>query len=293
MNTVFKKGGAVECTLDDILFPVELRDNPRKTNREYSKVVTGVINGEEIDINYCSPVYRLIPNSTIFLKIEEVLWMHNVAYTARYSHINHARFYARYVIDDPRFTYRIDGSNDEIRFTWYHQHSYNGLTKYKGMAGYYRLVCSNGLMLPVKEMKEYNLLLEGKHTRSIVHTLDEFNALFLNLVDRLDTIKRGIGNRYETLGGRVVENPRERIAEVLTGVGIRVVENSKHDTLTDIMNRIEREANSESLGYGGRVNDWLIYNGINQYLNDNQLNIAAPERRMETDSRVLEYLLHA
>jgi len=39
------------------------------------------------------------------------------------------------------------------------------------------------------------------------------------------------------------------------------------------------------------VNDWLIYNGINQYINDDSRNIASPEKRRETDSKVLEYML--
>jgi hypothetical protein len=47
----------------------------------------------------------------------------------------------------------------------------------------------------------------------------------------------------------------------------------------------------KSLGYNGKVTDWLIYNGVNQYINDNSLNIAAPEKRMEADSKIFEYLL--
>jgi hypothetical protein len=47
----------------------------------------------------------------------------------------------------------------------------------------------------------------------------------------------------------------------------------------------------ENLGYKGVVNDFLIYNGINQYLNDDNRNIQVPEKRMETDSLVLEHML--
>ena len=161
------KKGITICTLQDLLFPVELRDNPRNTNREYSKVVTGIITGTvpmdesdvvikpkvilksdkishilptkekknmEIDLNYCSPVYELVPNSTIFPKVEEILNKHNIAFTVEYSQIQNTRFYANYTIDDPRFSYKMDGSDDEIKFIWNFQHSYNGLTKYKGIA---------------------------------------------------------------------------------------------------------------------------------------------------------------
>jgi len=40
------KKGTTECSLQDLCFPVELIDNPSKTNREYSKIVTGIIGGE-------------------------------------------------------------------------------------------------------------------------------------------------------------------------------------------------------------------------------------------------------
>jgi hypothetical protein len=72
---------------------------------------------------------------------------------------------------------------------------------------------------------------------------------------------------------------------------IIIVQNKSRDTLQDIRNRIMSEANQAGLGYNGKVNDWLIYNGINQYINDDNLNIASPEKRRETDSKVLEYML--
>jgi hypothetical protein len=41
--------------------------------------------------------------------------------------------------------------------------------------------------------------------------------------------------------------------------------------------------------YNGKINDWLIYNGVNQYIFDDRRNIVAPEKRIETDSKVFEY----
>lgn len=285
------KVGTTKCGLNDILFPVEIRDNPRKTNREYSKVVTGVIDNEEIDLNYCSPVYELIPNDKIFPQIEEVLRTRGIAFSAQYSHTNHARFYANFIIEDPRFAYHMKGTNDVIKFIWNHQHSYNGLTKYKGVAGFYRVVCTNGLVVPIAEMQEYNLSLQGKHTEAILHTLEEFDKLFMRLINNLGTVMTSITDKYEMLGGVWVEKTEDRVVEILKATNISMIDNSKFNTVNDILNRINKEANDNGLGYNGRVNDWLIYNGINQYINDDSLNIAAPERRRETDSKVLEYML--
>jgi len=285
------KAGTTKCTLSDLIFPVELRDNDRKTNREYSKVVTGVIDGEEIDINYCSPVYELIPNADIFPKVEELFKTHGIAASVEYSHSNNARFYGNYTIEDPRFAYRMNNSNDVIKFVFNFQHSYNGLTKYKGEAGFFRLICSNGLTIPVEEMNQYNLSLQGKHTSSIIHSLMEFDNLLTKVVCDLTTVKAAIVQKYEMLGGRMVVNVEDRIKEVLAAGSIVAVDNSKLNTVNDILQRISSEANNASLGYNGKVNDWLIYNGVNQYIHDDNRNIAAPEKRREVDRKVIEYML--
>jgi hypothetical protein len=285
------KTGTTICSLDDLTFPVELRDNPRNTNREYSKVVTGIIGGEEIDLNYCSPVYELVPNESIFPKVEEIFRQHGIAFSVQYSHTQNARFYGNYIIEDPRFGYKMQGTSDVIKFIWNFEHSYNGLTKYKGLAGFFRTVCTNGLTVPVEEMKEYNLAIQGKHTAAIIHSLEEFSNILVRVTDNLGEVKTAITMKYELLGGRWVAKPVDRIKEVLQASKINIVENSKRNTLMDIQGRIMSEANKTGLGYNGKVNDWLIYNGINQYLNDDNLNIASPEKRRETDSKVLEYML--
>jgi hypothetical protein len=285
------KRGATICTLDDLLFPVELIDNPNKTNREYSKIVAGVIGGEEWDLNYCSPRYELVPNEMIFPKVEEIFQQQGIDFSVQYSHTQHARFYGNFTIEDPDFAYKMKGTNDVIKFIWNFQHSYNGLTKYKGVAGFFRLVCTNGLVVPVQEMKDYNLVLEGKHTAAILHSLDEFSQILVNVTNNLGAVKTAITGKYEKLGGVWVKKPEDRIKEVLQASKIAIIENSKYNTLNDIMKTVQAEADEVGLGYNGRINNWLIYNGINQYINDDSRNIASPEKRRETDSKVLEYML--
>jgi len=322
-----KKRGAQICTLEDLCFPVEMIDNPNRTNQEYSKIVTGVITetvpffsedemeimreslsedeikimidenpatktqNAEIDLNYCSPRYELVPNDMIFPKVEEIFRQKKIDFSVQYSHTNHARFYGNYTIEDEDFAYKMEGTNDFIKFVWNFQHSYNGLTKYKGIAGFFRLVCENGLTVPVAEMKEYNLALEGKHTASILRSLDEFAEILVNVTNNLGDVKDSITAQYEKLGGVWVKKPEDRITEVLKASKIIVKQTTNYSTVDDIMKRVQFEADKTGLGYNGRINDWLIYNGINQYINDDSLNIAAPEKRRETDSKVLEYML--
>ena len=293
------KRGTTIATLDEICFPVELIDNPNKTNREYSKIVVGEVDGEDMDLNYCSPRYELVPNEMIFPKVEEIFTQHGIKFDAEYSHTDHARFYGNFIVEDSRFAYKMAGTNDEIKFLWSFQHSYNGLTKYKGLCGFHRVVCTNGLTVPVQEMQEYNLALEGKHTASILRSLEEFSQILVNVTNNLGQVKTAVTSRYETLGkrwmdghgGKMVKRTEDRITEVLKATGINIVDRPTLRTMPTIMAAINKEAKKVGFGYNGRINDWLIYNGINQYIHDDKLNIASPEKRRDKDSKVLEYML--
>lgn len=283
--------GATVCSLSDLLFPVEMRDEVMPANSEFSRMVVGQIEGADFKLNQCSPRYELVPNAEIFPEVERILNMNGIQYRAVYTHIDHVRFYVNYIIEDSRYAYTMKGTNDTIFPKLMVMHSYNGKTKYKIIFGYFRLVCSNGLTIPVQEMKQFNLVIVGKHTEAIKHSFVTLNEMLKFFVTEATQVRTAIGSRYEMLGGRMVTNVQDRVKEVLEAAKITAVENSKFNTLNDIVRRITEEANNTNLGYNGRVNDWLVYNGINQYVNDDNRNIVAPELRMETDSKVLEYLL--
>ena len=286
-----EKIGAVICDLKDLLFPVEVRSEEMASNKEYSYRVVGQINGKDFLCNQCSDIYQLVANADIFPNVELVLKANNIEFTVTYKHINNVRFYADYVITDKRFAYTMKGTNDVICPMLRVQHSYNGLTKYKIIFGYFRFVCSNGAVIPVEEMKRFNLVIVGKHTEAIKRSLKQLDQMLKFFVVEASMVTKAITKKYEVLGGRMVTDLNDRLIEVLTVTGITAVENSKFNTLADITHRIMKEANKVGLGYNGKVNDWLVYNGINQYLNDDNRNIVVPEKRQETDSKVFEYML--
>ena len=285
------KSTAAIIGLSELLFPVNMIDNPNQTNSEYSKIVVGqTFDNGEMHLNYCSPRYELVPNADIFPNVEDILKGNGISFTVTYRHINHVRFYADYIITDDDYAYRVQGG-DLIRPKLTVQHSYNGLTKYAINFGYYRLVCSNGLVIPLEEMSEFNLSIVGKHTKVIQKSLAMLNQMLVNFANNAPEITGAITRKFEVMGDRVVTDVADRILEVVSASGIIAVENSKFNTVEDIMARITKEANDTALPYNGVVNDWLIYNGINQYINDDTLNKAIPEKRRETDQKVLEYIL--
>lgn len=291
--TKIKKGAEI-CSMEDLLFPVEIRDEEMPCNKEYCKRVVGQLNGGDFLLNQCSDVYKLIENKEIFPKIEEVLDAAGIEYNVTYRHINHVRFYADYEITDSRFHYMMKDTMDVIRPMLRTQHSYNGLTKYAIVFGYFRLVCSNGLTIPVEEMKQFNLSIVGKHTEVIVKSFDQLQEVLHRFVNEAQTITNAIVSKYEVLRSRIYSTEKEvetRIEEIFKHMKMSLVDNSKFNTMNVLMMTIREEANNTQMGYNGQLNDWLIYNAINQYLNDDSRNIATPEIRMDKDSKIFEYML--
>ena len=281
-------------SLQELLFPVKIRDEELDSNSEYKKRVIGLgigNDGSDKLLNQCSPRYELYPNAEIFPKIEQVLIANEIEYEVTYTHIGNVKFFADYRITDDDYSHTIKGTGDKIQPMLRVQHSYNGLVKYKIIFGYFRIICENGLVLPIEEMKKYNLVITGKHTESIKKSFVKLNSLLVYFSAEADTITKEITANYEKLASNKVTDLKARLEEVLKASKINAVENARFNTINDIILRIEKEMNHTGLGYNGKVNDWLIYNGINQYLNDNNRNIISPEKRMETDSKVLEYML--
>lgn len=293
--TIKPKNGETICSLSDLLFPVEkVEVTEYECNSDCAYDIYGYIGGNKTKrrLNSCSDRYELVPNDEIFPKVEEIFRRANITFSVSYSHTNFSRFYANYTVEDQKYAYKMNGSSgDVVKFRFNFQHSYNGLTVYKGIAGFFRLVCTNGLTIPVAQMEEYNLCLSGKHTESIRHSLEEFEALLNNFTNNIDKVKSAITNKYELLGGHWVADPKARIEEVLKASSIIAVDNKNFNTVENILARINTEALDSRIGTNGKVNDWLVYNGVNQYIYDNSRNIASPEKRRESDSKVLEYML--
>ena len=285
------KVGSTATTLDELLFPVEMIDNPNLTNSEYAKVIIGHTNRGVMDLNYCSKTYGFVPNENIFPKIEETLNNHGINFGAKYTQIKDVRFYGDYRITDANYTYKMKGTNDEIFPMIRVQHSYNGMTKYRIMLGYFRLVCTNGLVIAVKEMKDFNLQIVGKHTvEAIKKSLVEFDGMLKKFCTEAPTITNAITSKYERLATKnLTVKLEDRITEVLKATKITAVENAKFNTVNTIVNQINFEMD-KNLGYA-EINDWLVYNGINWYLNEGSRNTELPEKRIETDSKVFEYML--
>lgn len=284
MKTNLKK-----CSLNDLLFPVEMVEcTDFQCNNDYQYDIFAYPNGEKIRVNVCSDRYQLIPNNDIFPVIEQILVQNDVQFTADYSMINHSRFYVEYIIENPKFAYPI-GNGDVVKPCIKVQHSYNGLTKYSITVGFFRLVCTNGLVIAIEDMKEFNLNIVGKHTENIKNSLNRLEQS-LTMFEENSSVLQTIINKYQMLNSVPIVNLKQAIETTLKNSGITAVDNKSLNTVDSIYNRITAELNNPTIEFNGATN-WILYNGINSYIFDDNLNIATPDIRTAKDQTVFEYLL--
>mgnify|MGYP006284534325 CR=1 FL=1 len=269
--------------LNSILFPVEKVKNPAITNSEYAYIIQGEIDGQIMDLNYCSNRYELVPNEMIFPKIEALLEAKGVDFTGKYSHVNHVRFYADYIIENESLS--IGVGTDKVKPTLRVTHSYNGLTKYSMTFGYFRLICSNGLTIPLEGHEEKNLHIVGKHTKQIQDSLESL----MNKIDTFIEMQPKIVKKLEVLTDRSIKNYGERVEAVLDATSLK----PSKDQLSVILSTIEKEAKTLNTV----PNDWLIYNPVNAYIFkgvDSYGNVskAVPEKKYADDSKVLKWIMN-
>lgn len=278
-----------KCTLNDILFDVEMiEQTDYECNSDYQFDIFAYPEGRKIRVNTCSKQYELVPNNSIFPPIRQILLDNNIQFTEQYEHINHARFYAKYIIENKELAANV-GPNDFVKPQIVVQHSYNGLTQYSIQFGYFRLICSNGLTIPVKGMEDYNLSIKGKHTSSILKSFEQLNDKLQFFVS--ENVGKIIVEKYTKMYDNWIDNVKDRATEILTKSNITIVENSKFNLLNYIGGIAASEA-EKLYNDNSKINDWLLYNAINRYIFDDQLNRKAPERRNELDSKVLETFLN-
>lgn len=278
--------------LSEMLFPVEkVEITDFECNSDYSHdIYVYPQTGVKRRVNSCSNRYELILNADIFPQIEEILDDSGVQYQKTYRMADFSRFYVTYRITDKRFQYHIKGSqNDIIEPKIDVMHSYNGMVQYTIVFGYYRLVCSNGMVIPVEEMKEYNLMIKGKHTAQIKKSFDQLQNKLEYFVNNAAQITLAITAKYDMLAGKSITNVDDRIKEVLNVLNLNERTLKSGEKSFPQFDIVKEAIDKEVKLYKGKVNDWLIYNGVNQLIFSDEYKTAY-EKRQEKDSKVLEFM---
>jgi hypothetical protein len=237
-------------------------------------------------LNACSDRYNLVRNEEIFPVIRKMLIDSGYEFMETYSNYNDCKFYGKYVITGVKnemgviepIINRIKGlNNDKLRPQITISNGYDGKTNFNSGMGVFRLVCTNGLTVPVKGFENINFNAKGKHTENVKILVYETFQSIVTFINNFQTVV----DSYGVLTERKVSNLNDRLTEVMDAAKIK---KGQEEIATIAL----REAN---LLNGGVMTDWYVYNAINAYVNDEKTSKKFPEQRAEIDSKVLEYML--
>lgn len=239
-------------------------------------VIKVTVNGYDKIVNNCSSNYLLLPNAEFFPNLETQLKSLG-EFTAKREIKNGAEFSVDYDFISPERKLQIVGK-DVVFPRISVSNSYNSKNLFSVEGGFFRVVCSNGLCLPVAD-STFNTILshtEGNLQKIVASTFNGIAAF-------LEKTKE-IAGGYEILLEKKI--PKGELDEVVE----KVLRSSK--TLISYKDKIIERIQKENQTEGVELNLFSLYNGINYFLQPehNPTLTADHASRMNSDIKVFDYI---
>lgn len=244
----------------NLLFKVEKKKTSELTGlttlasrHSHATVMTEPDSGIEQVIAFVGPDYELVKNEDILLPLHEAL-KDNYDLDITSKNDNYSRFETKFSIKEKGLEI-IPG--DTIMPQIKIQNSYDGRLRLKIRAGFYRLICSNGLTAPIGEEKELN----GIHTSSVTGLINQY----LDFVGQYVDLTKSMIETYKPLVEMKID---AEMVEELIGTITKGTKFPKRqiDTAIDIMNYEAEQLNI-------KPNGWLLYNGLNNVIYDDKVGL--------------------
>lgn len=264
--------------LQEILFDVKKVETKSilpmyATNSENEFAIIGKFkdNSEKI-LNFCAERYTLMDNSRIYPELEK-LFTSNQS-TKDFTRIVRSKEDALFDVNYsfPKVKGLVGNSKDGLIAGANIGNSYNGKRVLTGSIFANRLVCTNGLwgvgsILDVK----------NRHTDIVEVAVQR---LFIEILESINTFSRQI-EQFNLLASSTVLDWQSKTIEIAEKTGIKKFH-------ADAISIIKNESNEF---YGGVVNDWLIYNGLNQIITKDVYNKKTTEVRQSIDKKLYANIL--
>jgi len=243
--------------------------------QEYAIVVNK--DGVQKVVNHCSDVYEVVPNLRVVTDLLKAFEGTDIKVTGWAKH--DSRFAIDMVFMDKSLSM---GKGDDIAPKLRINNSYDGRVKYAFNLGFYRLICSNGMVIPLEGFEDKNIDIKMRHTPAITDYTD--TEEIMDMVNGFKANMKDFATPYRELQKKKVISIEERVAEV--------IENTKFPTrrAEDVVDRITEEMGLLHLNAAG-ITDWLVYNGLNYQLNHSTDIQMDSHKKEALDQQVLTYLL--
>lgn len=275
-----------QTAIESICFPVEKIDqrnlNPNFIyGSEYTHAIIAKVGDQKHYLNACSNRYALVENSAFIPELYDII---STQFGANNVEVNvrnwqNAQFNVDFIIKSETH-YFAGNAKDPLNFKISASNSYNGKQNYNFKFGnqVYRQICTNGLH--AWRMDEL-FSVKGKHTDNIKLQLKNFKVNLLNALDQ--DIFNKIAASFQPMLDNLVIDLESRLTEVMEFAGIGTTpKNMDH-----VINVITNEADQ---AYNGQINDWLIYNGLNNLLFNTDTKASQQSNEFK-DKKVFEFLM--
>jgi hypothetical protein len=280
-------GNLITTDVNQICFGVEMEPAEKHGFKSISStefLIVAMIDNVKTILNACSDRYELVKNVDIFLAIENMLKKFGVEFTVVYRMLDYSVFEAEYFL--PNISITLPGG-DKVHAMFRVSHSYNGQVKYKILFGFYRMVCSNGVVIPVKGAEMHNVCIQGKHTEKILSSV----STLIESLNRFFSKSADWTYRYAEMNDRKIEKWEDRIVAVLEATGIN--RGAKDGNFNAIVEKMNLELSGNRIPDNkNRPSDWLVYNAVNEGYIYSPLNNLRPHMRTELDSDVINWLYY-
>lgn len=226
-------------------------------------------------VNHCSKQYHLVPNSEIIKPLASIFADKDIEI------VGNKRFESRFSFDvlfkDQAF--EMD-KNDNIIPRLRINNSYDGRVKYSFLLGFYRMICSNGLVIPAEGFEEHNVELKMRHTPSLGEYVEE--ALIKEMISDFLVGIKDFSKPYKELKKKKIKSLEETVEAVIENT--RFPSRRGEDVVERVLQEKKRTRKTE-------LDSWLVYNGFNYQLNHSE-DIKMDEHKKErVDQQVLTYLI--
>lgn len=234
-------------------------------------VITHTKEGPKV-VNACSKNYTIITNEDIFKPLEQHLG-DSFELEIKANQMGYSKFYMDFMLKDKALAVI---KKDMIIPTIRVMNSYDGSLKFSFTLMFTRLVCTNGLTVPLRDAR--NAHIKMMHTPSAIGKWDKVVQI---AEDFLAKSKEMLGG-YKELASHTLnlDDALLRLEDV--------VKNTKAPSKAKerMAERMIKEHKEDGLPYS----DWLVYNAVNYELNHGESR-APLHKKAKVDQQVLAYLL--
>lgn len=244
----------------------ELTGKPVRKGMEQAVISNGKI------VNVVSTSYGHLPNEDFFAKAEIAIIEAGLKYETRSINREDRQFVVDYVLMDDSFVVKMKSGLDkgktrqvdEIRPMLRFANSYDGMLKASGSFGFYRLVCTNGLMV-AQEMVNFRLLHKGQIAEVAIPKIGELVEKFIS------NEYYELSKKFEVLAERAIKADELEgwVKMVADKTGIFTFEKSAKNPEPSLNARMVIEGvQREAALLEVEPNQWLGYNAFNEVLHD-------------------------